>query len=118
MILCVVVGASAIRLAVGAFTLGWTHSIEHTRWEEDWRITPQGLEIVEARVRGSGAGMDPGEGAVLRDGWWRWTPVLAPLPDLVLAASGATSGGWDLCTQHVCHKLGANRAEAVRLAPC
>ena len=40
------------RLAVAAFTLSWTHSVERTRWEEDWTIGPAGLQIVEARVQG------------------------------------------------------------------
>ena len=65
-------------LAVAAFTLSWTHSVEKTRWEEDWAITPAGLQIVEARVKGSGAGMDPADGAVLRDGWWVYAPSLPP----------------------------------------
>ena len=40
-------------------------------------ITPAGLQIVEARVKGSGAGIDPAEGAVLQDGWWVWRPAAA-----------------------------------------
>ena len=61
-----------------AFTLGWTHSVEHVRWEEDWRVTPAGLELVEARVQGSGAGMEPPEGARLAGGWWTWRPARPP----------------------------------------
>ncbi|MFX6230366.1 DUF1850 domain-containing protein, partial [Acinetobacter baumannii] len=30
-------------LAVAAFTLSWTHSVEKVEWQEDWRVTPQGL---------------------------------------------------------------------------
>ena len=41
-------------LALAAFTLAWTHSIEKIDWQEDWRVTPQGLELVQARVKGSG----------------------------------------------------------------
>ncbi len=118
MSLCVAAGAVAFRLAAAAFTLGWTHSVERIRWEEDWRATPAGLEIVEARVRGSGAGMEPGEGAVLRDGWWRWRPGRRPVPELVLAASGATPGGWDLCAAGACRTLGAEPGPPVRIAPC
>ena len=68
MSLCILAAGKTTVLAVSAFTLSWTHSVEKTRWEEDWRVTPAGLEIVEARVKGSGAGMEPPEGAVL-EGW-------------------------------------------------
>jgi len=53
-------------LSIAAFTLVWTHSIEKIDWQEDWRITPQGLELVQARVKGSGAGMEPPPEARLR----------------------------------------------------
>jgi hypothetical protein len=46
-------------LALAAFTLVWTHSIEKVDWQEDWHVTPDGLELVQARVKGSGAGMEP-----------------------------------------------------------
>ena len=57
-----------------AFTLGWTHSIEKTSWEEDWLVVDAGLALAEARIEGSGAGMEPPEGAVLRDGVWHYAP--------------------------------------------
>src|SRR5439155_12543371 len=50
-------------LALAAFTLVWTHSIEKVDWQEDWRVTPDGLELVQARIKGSGAGMEPPPGA-------------------------------------------------------
>ena len=120
MSLCLSVAGQGLSLAVGAFTLAWSHSVEKTRWEEDWRVGPAGLEIVRARVKGSGAGMDPGEGAVLRDGWWVWRPALGPVPELRLAASGATGGGWTLCagTPVRCLELGASADRPVRLWPC
>lgn len=58
-----------------AFTLGWTHSIEKTGWEEDWRVVDGGLELAEARIEGSGAGMEPPDGSVLRDGVWHYAPA-------------------------------------------
>jgi hypothetical protein len=117
MTLCVA-GAETLRLAVAAFTLAWTHSVEHLRWEEDWRVTPAGLELVEARVRGSGAGMEPLGGARLERGWWVYAPDLPPRRELVLAASGATGGGWTLCAAGVCRELGATAGAPLRLAPC
>jgi hypothetical protein len=96
--LCVL-GSEVLRLAVTAFTLAWTHSVERTAWEEDWRVTPAGLQLVEARVQASGAGMEPPEGARLADGWWVYAPRRPPQPELLLAASGATGGGWTLCAR-------------------
>jgi hypothetical protein len=117
MSLCVT-GAETLRLAVAAFTLAWTHSVEQVRWEEDWRVAPDGLILVEARVRGSGAGMEPPDGARLEDGWWAYAPELPPRPELVLAASGATEGGWSLCAAGRCRELGALAGAPLRLAPC
>ena len=73
---CLVVD-QAVRafVPVLAFTLGWTHSVEKTSWEEDWQVVDGGLALVEARIQGSGAGMEPPEGAVLRDGVWHYAPA-------------------------------------------
>lgn len=118
MSLCIILGGETVTLAVAAFTLAWSHSVEKTRWEEDWRIAPGGLEIVEARVKGSGAGMEPPEGAVLKGGWWVYAPGLPRLPELLLAASGATQGGWSLCAKGRCRVIGAAAGKPVRLRPC
>jgi len=91
-------------LPVDAFTLAWTHSIEKIRWEEDWRVEPGGLRLAAARVRGSGAGMEPPDGAVLRDGVWHWHPDLAPQRRLTLAVSPFTSD-YELCTGAGCRAL-------------
>lgn len=114
---CLAVGATTLMLALPAFSLSWTHSVERTEWREDWRIDGATLVLETARVRGSGAGMDPGEGARLQDGWWVWSPDLR-VPELWLAASGATGAGWQLCSDGVCHDLGTTAGAALRLAPC
>jgi hypothetical protein len=62
--------------------------------------------------------MEPGEGARLVQGWWVWTPEPVPVPDLLLAASGATGGGWRFCADRTCRTLGAEPGAPVRLAPC
>ncbi|AWC20644.1 MULTISPECIES: DUF1850 domain-containing protein [Aminobacter] len=118
MSLCIAAGSKAVTMAVAAFTLSWTHSVEKTRWEEDWLVTPAGLEIVEARVRGSGAGMEPAEGARLVDGWWIYVPRLGPQPSVMLAASGATGAGWTLCAEGRCMTLGAEAGETVVIRAC
>ena len=122
MTVCAFVGALATAVTGAEFTLGWTHSVERTEWRERWRLEADGLRLVEARVRGSGAGMDPGPGARLEDGWWVWAPTLAAQPELVLAASGDTGGGWRLCPAPdgtgPCRTLGARAGPPVRLAAC
>ncbi len=114
---CLMVGAVALHLAVPTFSLSWTHSVERVTWQEEWAVTGTGLALNLARVRGSGAGMEPGEDAVLRDGWWEWEGDLA-VPSLVLAASGATGSGWTFCADGQCRDLGAQASEPVVIAPC
>lgn len=116
-LLCIVSG-KAVAIAAGIFTLGWTHSVEKTEWQERWTVTPQGLVLQEARVRGSGAGMEPGANARRVDGWWVWTPDLPPLPELALAASGTTVSGWRLCDADGCRELGGLKQEPIVLRPC
>jgi hypothetical protein len=102
-------------LSIATFTLAWTHSVEKTDWQEDWRVTPQGLVLTQARIKGSGAGMEPPPQARLIDGWFQWRPEDGPKPQLVLANSGA-AGEWRLCQDRNCktlsdifgHPIGAN----------
>ncbi len=119
MSICVLAGTKSAVLAVSVFTLTWQHSVEHTAWSERWQVGRDRLTLTEARVKGSGAGMDPGPGARLRDGWWIWTPTLPPVPRITLAASGATGGGWRLCpSDGACLTLGAEAGDPVVLEPC
>lgn len=112
----------AIRAAlpVTGFTLAWTHSVEKVVWEEDYRVERHGLVPVAARVRGSGAGMEPPAGAVLRDGAWHYRPSIESLPRLVLTVS-PHAGDYRLCSAGRCRMLGelaGVRAGAVHLFPC
>jgi len=91
-------------LSIATFTLAWTHSIEKTDWQEDWRVTPRGLELVQARVKGSGAGMEPPPEARLVDGWFQWHPARPAMPQVVLGNSGA-AGEWRLCAKGDCRTL-------------
>lgn len=111
-------GGKAIALAAGLFTLSWTHSVEKITWQESWAATPDGLVLKEAKVKGSGAGMEPGEGARRKGGWWIWEPKMAPLPALVLASSGATGAGWTLCGAGGCQELGSETGASIVLRPC
>jgi len=118
MSLCIVAGGKTVMLAASAFTLSWTHSVERTEWREDWRVTPAGLELVEARVKGSGAGMEPPAGARLSDGWWIYRPHLPVQRRVVLAASGATVGGWRLCAAGGCREIGVIAGSTTELLAC
>jgi hypothetical protein len=91
-------------LSFAAFTLAWTHSIEKVEWQEDWRVTPAGLELVQARVKGSGAGMEPPPDARLVNGWFQWQPKRKAMPEVVLGNSGA-AGEWRLCADGQCRTL-------------
>ncbi|MER9346248.1 DUF1850 domain-containing protein [Mesorhizobium sp. M0227] len=118
MSLCILAAGKTVTLSVAAFTLSWTHSVERTRWEEDWKVTPTGLQLVEARIEGSGAGMEPPEGALLKEGWWSYAPEIDPQRRVVLAASGATGDGWTLCTVQGCRELGMAAGGPIVLEPC
>jgi hypothetical protein len=102
--LCLASAGVVKTLSVAVFTLAWTHSVEKVDWQEDWRVTPQGLELVQARVKGSGAGMEPPPEARLVDGWFQWQPKRAPMPEVVLGHSGA-AGEWRLCHDGKCKTL-------------
>lgn len=105
MSLCVLGGAGVLRLAVAAFTLSWTHSIEKTRWEEDWQVGGDRLALVEARIEGFGAGMEPPPGARFDGRWWRWAPAVPPLPEVLLRRSDAVPQGWELCADGTCRSI-------------
>jgi hypothetical protein len=102
--LCLASAGVAKALSLAAFTLVWTHSIEKVDWQEDWRVTPAGLELVAARVKGSGAGMEPPPEARLVDGWFTWQPSRAAMAEVALGNSGA-AGEWRLCADGHCRTL-------------
>jgi hypothetical protein len=115
-------GALATALAGESFTLAWTHSVEKVEWQEDWRLENGALALAAARVKGSGAGMEPPAGAVLAGGWWNYRPVVEPLSELRLARSGAVAD-YRLCRDGTCLPLGqiaegAGAAEDVVVRAC
>ena len=113
--LCLASAGVVKALSIAAFTLAWTHSVEKVEWQEDWRVTPQGLELLQARVKGFGAGMEPPAEARLVGGWFQWQPERAAMRQVVLGNSGA-AGEWRLCRDGRCqtlseilgHPVGAN----------
>ncbi|WP_210546729.1 DUF1850 domain-containing protein [Rhodoferax sp. PAMC 29310] len=108
-------------------TLAWTHSIEKVRWEEDYVVaTNQAsrqvpvLLAVKARVRGSAAGMEPPDDAVLKNGWYDYTPSIATSAELRLTRSEFTAD-YELCHASSCqpmsHWLPSDRGITL-MTPC
>ncbi|MEH7968119.1 DUF1850 domain-containing protein, partial [Pseudomonas aeruginosa] len=82
----------------------WQHTVEKVLWEEDYRLSERGLLLEEARVRGSGAGMEIPEGAVLRDGAWHYHRGVPPLQPLRLGRT-PEAGDYRICRQGRCDAL-------------
>ncbi|MFZ3082340.1 DUF1850 domain-containing protein [Rhodoferax ferrireducens] len=122
-------GASpqTVFIPVERFTLAWMHSIEKVRWEEDYAVvegaeptqTPV-LQALQARVRGSAAGMEPPPDARLRDGWYEYTPQIRRPLELRLTRSIYTAD-YDWCTHGQCRPMSdwlASDGDITLLRPC
>ncbi|MGF7158448.1 hypothetical protein FHS85_000058 [Rhodoligotrophos appendicifer] len=108
LLLCLVTGAAltSLDLPSNRFTLAWTHSVEKIRWEEDYVAGAHGFTLERARVRGSGAGMEPPPDAVkIPGGWWQYSPAELRLTEVNLAASAFT-GDYEICVEGSCRPLG------------
>ncbi len=113
-------------IATERFTLAWTHSIEKVRWEEDYAIVlPTGdsqpiLQALTARVRGSAAGMEPPDGAVLRNGWYEYQATNWSPHGLRLTRSEYTAD-YEWCQGGQCQPLGRllpSDGDITLLKPC
>jgi hypothetical protein len=102
--ICLTAGLIAAFLPLSEFTLAWTHSIEQIRWEEDYRVEANHLVLDEARIRGSGAGMEPPADAQLKNGVWHYQPHLPPIERLRLSHSPYTTG-YEICAAKGCQAL-------------
>jgi hypothetical protein len=117
-----VAGIVKATLPTTDLTLAWQHSVERTRWEEHYRVVGDRLDLLEARVQAMGAGMEPGAGAELRDGWWTWRPATDPMRELRLSRSPYTAD-YDLCWNGECRTLTelaatGSRTEVVTMRAC
>lgn len=101
--LCLTAGAMAVALSAQSFTLSWKHSVEHTEIQEDFRLAENRLMLIEARIKGSGAGFDPPAGARLANGWWEYEPRLEL--DALTLARRAAPGDWQICLEGLCRSL-------------
>lgn len=124
-LLCILAAGTALGLAVPAdgFDLRWIHSVERTEWRERWSLGADGLSLVESRVRGSGAGMEPAEGSVLVDGWWVDRATRRSVAELSLPLS-PYAPPYRLCLGDDCRRLdalvpaGAESATLTPRGPC
>jgi hypothetical protein len=100
-------------LAGEGFTLAWQHSVEKVRWAEDYQIVGDQLLLREARVRGSGAGMEVPAGALFAQGQWRYWPGLRL--DRLRLGRTPEAGDYQLCQTGSCrpmsHWIGPPAAE-------
>jgi hypothetical protein len=121
MCIALMANASVVVLPTDKVMLSWIHTVEDTPWEEDYVIERGALVITQARVKRSGAGMDPPGGAVWAQGWWHYVPSTGPLHEIVLANSSFASG-YRLCWERRCRPLqaffAANTFVKLVPAPC
>lgn len=101
---CLAGAGVAVHVAASSFSLSWTHTIEKTEWRETWRVEGDRLVLAEARIKGSGAGMEPPPEARLVGGAYVWEPNIA-LRSIVLRRNPG-AGDWTLCANNRCDKLG------------
>ncbi len=119
--ICLIAGIAAVALGP-SLTLQWEHSIAKQRWEEDYRVEAGRLRLVEARIRGTAAGMEVPEGARFSDGAWHYRPDLPLLPELQLRHSPYVAP-YVICVAGNCQSMDAwlpalPDETVVRLAPC
>lgn len=104
--LCLVTGMTQAEIPVRQFTLRWQHSIEKIDWEEDYTLAGDWLFLSSARVRGSGAGMEPPPGSLYAKGVWHYRPA----PDMrwtrsLLLTRSEFARDYDICIAGVCRPL-------------
>ena len=118
MSLCILAAAKTSIVVASLFTLSWTHSVEKTEWQEDWKINNTKLELIEARVQGSGAGMDPPEGSKFKNGWWVYRPAKIDIKELYLSTSNTNLKNWKICFDGKCQVLNNNHENPIKIFPC
>lgn len=92
------------------FTLAWVHTIEKVRWEEDYEVQrgEKGpfLFAKQARIKGSAAGMEPPEDAILWRGWYTYSP-LTSYPEQLRLTRSEFSPDYQWCDSEGCRLMSA-----------
>lgn len=104
--LCIAVGAQLVSLPLRRFTLQWQHTVEKVLWEEDYLVVDRWLLLERARIRGSGAGMEPPPGSVLVGDAWSYRPADRWRRSVELARS-EYGEDYRLCIEGRCRPLSA-----------
>jgi len=118
--LCISVGMATQVLPARGFTLAWQHTIEKQWWQEEYLVAGPWLFLVAARIRGSGAGMEPPVGAMLVDGAWVYRPA-DPWRRSITLAHSEFGDDYRLCIDGRCRALSAvlgGKKGPVTLQPC
>ncbi len=118
MSLCVVSGLKTVIHTVSFFTLSWSHSVEKTEWKEVWKIEKDKLVLKEARIKGSGAGMEPPAGSMLIDGWYVYKPNIKPTKEVILSNSDVFLANWKICYDKKCKPIVAEKNKTLKLTVC
>lgn len=103
--LCISVATKVVALPTETFTLRWQHTVEKTLWEEDYVVAGGWLLLTRARIRGSGAGMEPPDGAVKDGDGWSYRPADRWHRSVALARS-EFGDDYELCIRQSCRRLG------------
>lgn len=109
--ICLIAGTFQWTLPVTDFTLAWNHSVEKIRWEEDYRLDGRDLVLYAARIRGSGAGMEPPADAVFRKGVWHYEPNRRV--ERLTLANSSYGGAYEVCVKGECRELPVSESGAV-----
>jgi hypothetical protein len=116
--ICIAGAGLAVRIVAASFTLSWTHTVEKTRWQETWRVEGDRFVLAEARIEGSGAGMEPPPQARLEGGAYVWRPDASR--EAIVLRRHPLAGDWLLCAGGRCDSIGdwlGGDADPVILSP-
>ena len=97
-------GAQLVSLPTNEFTLRWQHTVEKTLWEEDYVVAADWLLLTRARIRGSGAGMEPPADAVKDGDAWSYRPADRWRRTVELAHS-EFGDDYKLCIRQSCRRI-------------
>ena len=121
MALCLIGAGETVRIAVTVFSLSWIHTVEKIPWQETWLVEPDALVLAQARIKGSGAGMEPPDDAKLIDGWYVWAPA-SPRRSEVVLRNRAGIDDWRLCAENIAclpvHEILGRQTDRITLKAC
>lgn len=123
--ICLGLALSVIQatLPSDSIELSWRHSVEKVQWTEQYRVEDNHLVLTGATIEGSGAGMEPPDGAVFDGKAWHYKPALPPMKGVTLTRSSFTAD-YRLCWNGACRTLTElvgplrQEGETIQMFPC